>query len=103
MYRFEVFRYDATRDEWEEYVAGTVPTNTLSVFRISNIVSVAESGSLRLSWYSISNHYYSIQSATNPAAGWGVVVTNLPATPPLNVYTGSVIPGVGMFRVLVDR
>jgi parallel beta-helix repeat protein len=87
---------------WEEYVAGTVPTNTLSVFRISNIVSVAESGSLRLSWYSISNHYYSIQSATNPGTGWWPVVTNLSATPPVNVYTGNVLPGVGMFRVLVE-
>ena len=87
---------------WEEYVAGTVPTNTLSVFRISNIVSVAESGSLRLSWYSISNHYYSIQSATNPGTGWWPVVTNLSATPPVNVYTGNVLSGAGMFRVLVE-
>lgn len=88
---------DADNDvlnNWQEYVAGTDPTNASSVFKISSAQAVSGT-QLVLRWSSVSNRVYDVTRATNLAAGIGAFVpvpgaTNLAPTPPVNTWTDSV-------------
>jgi len=73
---------------WQKYWAGLDPTNRLSVFRAA-LVSVDGTGFV-IQWSSVSNRTYDVQFSTNLLDGFSVLITNLPATPPVNVYTDSV-------------
>ena len=88
---------DADNDvlnNWQEYVAGTDPTNASSVFKITSAQAVSGT-QLVLRWSSVSNRVYDVTRATNLAAGIGAFVpvpgaTNLAPTPPVNTWTDSV-------------
>jgi len=72
---------------WQEYVAGTNPTNPASVFRITGRNVNAQGTVIR--WSSASNKLYNLSRTTNLLQSFAAVAgaTNLPATPPENVYT----------------
>ncbi|MCX7009602.1 MAG: formylglycine-generating enzyme family protein [Kiritimatiellaeota bacterium] len=72
----------------QKYVAGLDPTNSLSVFRAAP-VGVSATGFVIL-WSSVSNRTYNVLFSTNLIEGFSVMETNLPASPPVNVYTDSV-------------
>lgn len=75
------------RSNWEEWLAGTNPTNRSSVFRIENPGLTTNSvPALVLQWSSISNREYEVWFSTNLVDGFAPL-TNLVANPPLNVYT----------------
>ena len=80
---------------WEEFVAGTDPTDPDSVFRVNPMVS--EDGSrLFLSWPSVAGRVYEIlDSATldNFALHSGPFV----ATPPVNTEQVPILPGTSRF------
>jgi hypothetical protein len=84
---------DADRDglpAWAEWIAGTDPTNERSVLAITGVNRTPPAGHL-LQWSSVSNRIYSVEMSTNGAASEFVALaTNLPALPPLNVYTDAV-------------
>ncbi len=88
---------DADNDvlnNWQEYVAGTDPTNASSVFKITSAQAVSGT-QLVLRWSSVANRVYDVTRATNLAAGIGAFVpvpgaTNLAPTPPVNTWTDSV-------------
>jgi hypothetical protein len=78
----------------QEYLAGTNPTNTASVFRIIT-GGMISSTQFVLRWSSVSNRLYDVMRATNLATGTGSFVrlpgaTNLTGTPPENTWTDSV-------------
>ena len=51
-----------------------------------------------VSWQSASNKFYTLQTATNlEAPGFTNKVTNIPATPMLNVYTDTVDSALQIF------
>ena len=72
---------------WQEYVAGTDPTNSVSSFRITGGDVNAQGAVVR--WSSVSNHSYSLSRTTNLLEPFSALAgaSNLPATPPENVYT----------------
>jgi hypothetical protein len=77
---------------WEEYIAGTDPTNGASCFEI---LSISGDGTI-ISWSSASARRYTVQSATNLVAGGFSDIaggSELPATPEVNTFTNS--PAVG--------
>lgn len=82
-----------------EYLAGTDPTNATS--RLEATSCRAQSGTVFVvSWQSASNRTYELDRTTNAAEGFGVLATNLPATPPINVYTDDAPPAAaGFYRV----
>jgi hypothetical protein len=87
----------------DEAVAGTNPTNALSVLRIVNSAFRAPSSEFVISWQSASNRRYRVQAATNLLSGFTLNLrTNILAIPPENVHTDSV-SGAGMkfYRILV--
>lgn len=71
-----------------EYRAGTDPTNAGSALEI---VDNGSTGQLPIiTWQSASNRFYGVLLSTNLQSGWVLLApTNLPGTPPVNVYTDS--------------
>lgn len=71
---------------WQEYIAGTNPTNPASVFRISE--RPAAQGYV-LQWQSASGRVYQVEQSGNLLSGFSLLESNIYATPPLNSYTGA--------------
>ena len=85
---------------WQEWVAGTDPTNIHSVFSFKGAGRASGSG-LVVRWPSLSNRFYSLSQATNLLSGSNSFAilqdaSNMPATPIENCYTAAV-QGVGPY------
>jgi hypothetical protein len=91
-------------NNWQEWVAGTDPTNTLSVLRVNDSAAGAGAAWV-LTWSSTSNRLYSVQWSSNLRAGFATVVSNLEATPAVNVYTDATHAAghAGMYRIGVTN
>jgi hypothetical protein len=89
---------------WEEFAAGTVPTDPGSVLAVSNITWDADPG-IVIAWHSVSGKTYAVEGASNLIEGFTETVTNrLPATPPVNMHTVGVAQGRnGYYRVVVEE
>ncbi len=91
---------------WQEYRAGTVPTNAASVALYISDLKLLSGGSVALEWLSFTNrdYRYEVWVASNLRAGFTLEGTNLPATPPINAWTHSVSDdGPRFYRVRVLR
>ncbi|MEI8122440.1 MAG: DUF2341 domain-containing protein [bacterium] len=97
---------DADHDgmlNWQEWIAGTDPTNRSSVLSVTSLFP--EGSGFVLHWTSVSNRFYGVDRATNLILpSFDVIATNLPAAPPVNVYTDQV-PGIGkaFYRISVGK
>jgi hypothetical protein len=88
---------------YAEYMAGTDPTNKASVFAV-NLPQMTGSSNVVIKWSSVLYRFYTVQSATNLISGWNILTSNNIATPPLNIYTGTVNQAVPMFyRIRLDQ
>jgi hypothetical protein len=81
-------------NNWQEYLAGTIPTNSNSVFKVTG-VQVPPGGQIVLRWLSVPNRLYDVLRSTNLAAGANAFLPvpgaiNLTGTPPQNAWTDSV-------------
>ncbi len=94
---------------WQEYMAGTDPTNPASCFGIvgiSNAVSLVSAGPV-IRWASVTGKFYTLERATNlhlrPPFDF-TVLSNLTATPPENTATDTTATGTGpyFYRILVE-
>jgi autotransporter-associated beta strand protein len=89
---------------WQEYVAGTNPTNPASVFKITGRSVNAQGTVIR--WSSAPNKLYNLSRTTNLLTVFAAVAgaTNLPATPPENVFTNSQNDGnAAFYRINVHQ
>ena len=108
-----VFDHDSdTMPTWEEYVAGTDPTNAGSLLAITGLdtygtnyreyvgmttnewgqvvaytATALEVEAVIIEWPSVSNRLYDLYDGQAPTNTCDLILTNLPATPPLNVVT----------------
>ena len=93
---------------WEEYYAGTEPTNAASVFRFQEIAAVADG--LKLTWYGTTNggvttpfQVYRTTNLVSPS--WELIASSVPrAGDGVNMWTDSA-PALGMeafYRVAVS-
>ena len=74
---------------WAEYIAGTDPTNRGSSLAIT---SMPQPGGTNVvfAWPSVDGKVYDVMRTANLMDSWSVITSNIPATPPDNVYTDSV-------------
>ena len=80
---------DGFRD-WEEFVAGTNPTNASSFLGIWR-VNMTDRERLVLEWQSSAQKQYVVTRATNVAGPYEKTsIDTLPGTPPFNAYTDTV-------------
>jgi hypothetical protein len=87
---------------WQEYVAGTDPTNPASVLQITGGAVTAQSVVIR--WSSVSNRLYSLSRTTNLTEAFTALpgASNLPATPPENSYTHPApVSSAAFYRITV--
>jgi len=65
-------------DNWQEWVAGTNPTNSLSVLKVLSLSN--SSPGVKLTWQSVTNRSYYIQRATNLAMdiSFSTIYSNVP-------------------------
>ena len=74
-------------NNWQEYLAGTIPTNASSKFQVTDFK--AQSGTnIVIQWSSVAGKKYTLKTTTNLLAGFNGWATNhILATPPLNTHT----------------
>lgn len=84
----------------DEYLEGTSPAQASSLLRATTVTNVM-AGGLAVTWTSVTNHEYSVTRATNALGSYVVIATNVPATPPLHIYTDpDVLPvGARFYRI----
>jgi len=70
----------------QEYIAGTDPTNRLSVLQIKGLRHGAD-GEVTVWWDSAMGRFYVVDQSTGPMHGFSALATNIMATPPTNVHT----------------
>jgi hypothetical protein len=88
----------------EEFLAGTIPRDAGSVFRLLAPDPESEGG-LGLSWSSTVGRVYRVERSADVRGPFSEVARDLEATPPLNRYQDPTAPGGGtwFYRVLVER
>lgn len=69
-----------------EWIAGTEPTNAISVFRITSLSNTV-AGVYYLRWPSVADRTYAVRFGTNPLTGFSNFLTGIAASPPYNVVT----------------
>jgi hypothetical protein len=75
---------------WQEYVAGTDPTNGASVLQLTAVNPVDGTNGFVLDWNSASGRFYSVWCSTNLLiSNFTALASGLPATPTINVWTDS--------------
>lgn len=88
--------------DWHEQLAGTDPKDTNSQLRATSATPEDAGSGFVIRWSSISNHSYDVERSTNLLEGFAVLATNLPATPPENIYTDAAPPATVHYRIQVD-
>lgn len=88
----------------QELIAGMCPTSSSSAFRCE-ASPMASSNAVVLSWPSTSNRIYTLQRMTNLLSSGGTsnLVTDAPATPPLNTHTDTTTESTGFYRLSVRQ
>ncbi len=92
---------------YQEYLAGTEPSNAQSVLRIERLATLP-TGETVLQFSAVSNHTYAVQtreSLLNGSTGWKTVAEILagPANRTISVTNRSAIETEGYFRVVTPR
>jgi len=90
--------------DYEEWIAGTDPTNSASHLAIT-IIGRQPMGLITLEWASAANRLYTLYTATSlwDANSWSVLADNLSPTPDKNVYSYSSNLENVFFRVGIKR
>lgn len=84
---------------WQEWRANTSPLDPASILKIRDLHRLPD-GRCVLTWSSVAGRVYDVLSTNTPAGAGTPVALGLIATPPLNVYTTSPLPGIdGFFRI----
>jgi hypothetical protein len=85
----------------DEFVAGTDPLSAASYLRVNKMTNSLP-GTVTIQWPSIAGKRYRISSAKTPAGSWTNISDFLPATPPLNTYTGAASQTTSVYRIEVE-
>jgi hypothetical protein len=92
-------------NNWQEWISGTEPTNSLSLLKML-APSVGASGTT-LHWLSVTNRSYSLERATDlgNSSAFQVLATNILGQPGATAYTDTNAPGraAAFYRIGVQR
>ena len=91
-------------NNWQEWIAGTNPTNAASALRMLSLSNTASG--ISASWSGVTGRYYSLERATNlgDAPAFGLVRRNLTGSDGSTSFTDTNVTGSGPFfyRVRVE-
>jgi M6 family metalloprotease-like protein len=80
--------------DWQEFVAGTKPTNAGSRLSLEAAPLVDSDNQIIIQWSSVSNRLYAVGRKSSMVDPFLFFTSGLPAYPPLNIYTDAP-PGEG--------
>lgn len=88
---------------WDEYVAGTNPTDPQSRFAILRVLA-DPLGGVRVQWSSVAGKFYTVQRSGDLLSGFTGLQARLAATAPLNSFRDTSATGAGpyFYRLLVE-
>lgn len=84
-----------------EFKAGTNPTNAASVLRLVSIQHSSTEGT-EIQWSSVVDKTYTILWSADPAASYDILISGVPASPPLNTFEDPFLFPVGFYRIVVE-
>jgi hypothetical protein len=85
-------------NNWQEWVAGTNPTNALSVFKITSATRADSPPGFTVSWPSDSSRVYFLQRSVDMAqSGFSTIQTNIAGQAGTTSYTDTNAIGLGPF------
>jgi len=87
---------------WEEYQAGTDPTDPASAFMLSEVSSSGSGEDHVLVWASVADRLYGISWTTNLVIPFEKFASNIVATPPENAYTDTLHSAENAGFYLID-
>jgi hypothetical protein len=91
-------------NNWQEWRAGTVPTNALSALRM--LSPTGSASGITLSWESVDSRNYWLERASSLSAqpAFSIIAANLPGKPVTTTYTdtNATITGPFFYRVGVQ-
>ena len=91
-------------NNWQEWVAGTDPTNGLSVLRLPPLAGGRTA--VKISWWSMTNRTYGVERSTNLGArpAFQALAGNIPGQPGTTTFTDSNAPSTGpiYYRVAIQ-
>lgn len=82
---------------WQEYIAGTDPTNSTSRFSATHVATVPAANATVIQWPSVSNRLYSVEAASSVHGPYSNVSGTIAGTPPVNVFTNPASPATTRF------
>ncbi|HTL58009.1 MAG TPA: hypothetical protein VL361_20130 [Candidatus Limnocylindrales bacterium] len=88
---------------WQEYRAGTDPTDPQSRFVILRVTSSASGSSVQ--WSSVQGKFYTVQRSPDLLNGFNDLQVHIPATAPLNLFQDSTAgagTGHNFYRIRVE-
>jgi len=92
-------------NNWQEWICGTIPTNALSVLRLSSLA--ADPLGIAVTWQSVSNRSYFLERATDLGSQqpFAPVATGIIGQPVSVTYfdTNAIGPGPFFYRVGVEQ
>ena len=95
---------DPDRDgmnNYAEYAAGTDPTRGESVLTVDGVTTNA-AGGLVIQWSSETNRWYTVDRATDLIEGFLGIESNIPGTPPMNVYEDLTATNAGPYFYRIE-
>jgi len=86
-------------NNWQEWVAGTIPTDSTSVLKLYNLVLTNGPAGLVLNWQSVSNRSYFVQRAMGliPAGGFSTIASSLPGQVPMQSFLDTTATNTGPY------
>jgi len=88
------------QNDGDELYAGTDPDNKASVLSISGVSQTTGGAALR--WSSVADRTYSISHSGDLMSDFVPLITGVPATPPINVYTTQPPSSLTFYRIDVE-
>lgn len=82
---------------WQEYIAGTNPTNASSHLFASSFAGLPAAHSFVIQWASVSNRHYLIEEAPAVQGPYSALSGTITAVPPVNAFTNSFSPATTRF------
>ena len=94
-------------NNWQEWVAGTNPTNAASVLRIESATLALPNPGLAIRWLSVTNRFYFLERSTNlvQSGSFVVIQTNIPGQDGVTtfIHTNAVRAAPAWYRVGVSE
>ena len=88
--------------DFDEFRAGTIPTDRNSYFQADITKAQVSIGDLDLEWPSSAGRRYSIKTTRDLVEPWSMLERNIVSTPPTNSYRVEKLSNAAFYRIQIE-